>query len=83
MPRWDFPDRFDGAMIQGSNDGEKWTTLWQSSEGLGSAEWQVIKKFKNNTGYTYYRYCNDRSHGDVAEVELYGYAGTSDGYVRR
>ncbi len=80
MPRETYPDRFDGAMIQGSNDGEKWTTLWQSEGGLDYSDWQVIRKFKNNTGYSYYRYCNDRSHGDVAEIELYGYTGTSDGY---
>lgn len=79
MPRETYPDRFDGAMIQGSNDGENWTTLWQSNSGLDYSDWQVIKKFKNNIGYSYYRYCNDRSHGDVAEVEFYGYAGTSDG----
>lgn len=77
MPRENFNDRFDGAMIQGSNDGKKWRTLWQSESEASSWDWQVITDFKNNTGYTYYRYCNDRNHGDVAEVELYGYSGTT------
>lgn len=74
MPRENFNDRFDGAMIQGSNDGKKWNTLWQSNSAASSWDWQVITEFKYNTGYTYYRYCNDRNHGDVAEIELYGYS---------
>lgn len=79
MPREGQLARFNGGMIQGSNDGKKWTTLWQSKNDAASFDWQVVTKFKNNTGYTYYRYFNDTAHGDVAEVELYGYAGTSDG----
>ncbi len=79
MPRDGQLARYDGGMIQGSDDGKNWTTLWQSKSAVDEFEWQVIKKFKNNVGYTYYRYWNDRNHGDVAEVELYGYAGTSDG----
>ncbi|MGN1408753.1 MAG: InlB B-repeat-containing protein [Eubacteriales bacterium] len=94
MPRENFNDRFEGAMIQGSNDGKKWNTLWQSNSAASSWGWQVVTTelfktnpeepahdwfitvtdFKNNTGYTYYRYCNDRNHGDVAEIELYGYS---------
>ncbi len=77
LPRDSQPGRFNGAMIQGSNDGVKWFTLWQSDHGADTWDWQVVTDFDNNIGYLYYRYWNDREHGDVAEVELYGYQGTT------
>lgn len=77
MPREGWTDRFMGAMIQGSNDCERWYTLWQSESEAAEWDWQVITKFKSNIGYKYYRYTNDKSHGDVAEVEFYGYSGTT------
>ena len=59
-------------MIQGSNDGENWTTLWTSdAEAVSTTEYAVITDLQNNTGYRYYRYFNETSHGDVAEVEFY------------
>ncbi len=83
LPRDSQPNRFYGAMIQGSNDGVKWFTLWQSDRGADTWEWQVVTDFDNNIGYLYYRYWNNMEHGDVAEVELYGYPGTTgdDPYV--
>ncbi len=83
LPRESQLERFNGAMIQGSNDGIKWITLWQSGREASSWDWQVVTEFDYNIGYLYYRYWNDKQHGDVAEVELYGYPGTTgdDPYI--
>jgi hypothetical protein len=71
----DWNARFKGAMIQGSNDGENWTTLW-TSDTVGTApEWYTVTEFENNTGYSQFRYFNTAEHGDVAEVEFYGNPG--------
>ena len=32
----------------------------------------IADRSSDNTGYRYYRYYNETSHGDVAEVEFYG-----------
>lgn len=76
LPRNGYLDRFLGAEIQGSNDGENWTSLWYSDDAASAWEWQVITAdmIENNTGWRYFRYFNEISHGDVAEVELYGYS---------
>ncbi|MCR4905157.1 MAG: discoidin domain-containing protein [Clostridiales bacterium] len=73
MPRENWLDRFKGASIQGSNDMEEWETLWVSGHSAREWDWQEITDFDENTGYQYYRYWNGVEHGDVAEVELYGY----------
>ncbi len=67
-------DRYLGAMIQGSADGENWTTLYTADAAAPAFEWNVIADtaLSENTGYRYYRYFNETSHGDVAEVEFYG-----------
>ena len=76
LSRDGWAERFEGAMIQGSNDGENWTTLWTSPAAAESTtEYKVITDFENNTGYSQFRYFNDYKHGDVAEVEFYGTAG--------
>lgn len=76
LSRSDYPDRFEGAMIQGSNDGETWTTLWTSAGAAASVtEYTIVTEFENNTGYTMFRYFNETQHGDVAEVEFYGNPG--------
>ncbi len=73
LSRDSYGDRFLGAMIQGSNDGENWTTLWTSDAAAASTtEYTIVTDFENNTGYSMYRYYNETSHGDVAEVEFYG-----------
>ncbi|MBQ3815397.1 MAG: discoidin domain-containing protein, partial [Clostridia bacterium] len=73
MPRENWLDRYKGASIQGSNDMEDWETLWVSEHSAREWDWQEITDIDNNTGYRYYRYWNGYEHGDVAEVELYGY----------
>jgi hypothetical protein len=73
MPREGWLDRFRGASIQGSNDLSEWTTLCVSSSAASSWDWQVFTEFDDNAGYRYYRYWNGQEHGDVGEVQLYGY----------
>jgi F5/8 type C domain. len=74
LSRDGYLDRFTGAEIQGSNDQENWTTLYTSAEAAAAFDWTVIpaSELEGNTGYRYYRYFNETSHGDVAEVEFYG-----------
>jgi len=74
-PRDGFLDRYYGAEIQGSNDMENWTTLFFAEDAAAEWDWQVITEdmIQNNTGYRYFRYYNEIMHGDVGEVELYGY----------
>ena len=75
-PRDGFLDRFEGATIQGSNDGENWTDVFVSSAAADVADYQIVKAdaliADANVGYIHYRYVNNFIHGDVAEVELYG-----------
>ena len=75
LPRSDFLDRFDGAEIQGSNDGDTWETVWVSKNVASAAAFNYIspESFLNNEGYSMFRYVNRKNHGDVAEIELYGY----------
>lgn len=79
-PRDGYLDRYYGAEIQGSNDGENWTALFFSEDQAAEWDWQVIDEslIQNNTGWRYFRYYNEISHGDVAEVELYGYKVAGD-----
>jgi|GEM_PF-1691616 len=74
-------DRFAGACIEGSNNGEDWETIWESDEAAASeTEYTVVTEgdFENNYGYTMFRYFNYLNHGDVAEVEFYGKPGKVD-----
>jgi len=75
LSRDGFNDRFVGAMIQGSNDGENWTTLWTSDAEGTYPDYCTVTEFENNTGYSQFRYYNETNHGDVAEVEFYGQPG--------
>ena len=67
--------RFDGAEINGSNDGENWELIWISEGEAEEWTWQKISadQFKiQNPTFRYFRYFNEFTHGDVGEVELYG-----------
>ncbi len=77
LSRADWNARFPGAMIQGSNDGETWTTLWTSDAEGTNPDYYTVTDFENNTGYSQFRYFNETNHGDVAEVEFYGKPGTA------
>jgi outer membrane murein-binding lipoprotein Lpp len=79
-PREAFPDRFKGAAIWGSNE-ETFATstatkIWVSGAEAEEIEFQVITADQfiegTNTGFTHFIYFNQATHGDVAEVELYG-----------
>jgi len=72
MSRDGFLDRFNGATIQGSNDGETWTDLFISPEAAPIPDYNIITTFESNTGYTHFRYVNNTIHGDIAELEFYG-----------
>ena len=79
-PRTTFLDRFDGATIEASNDPDfsDSVEIFYNDNGA-AAEIAFVDCSENidasaNTGYRYFRYINYMQHGDVAEVELYGYA---------
>ena len=86
-PRETYPDRYYGATIQGSDSLEEdaeWTDIWMSMDAATEPTWQEIlpdafESDANGKAFRYYRYYNMLSHGDVAEVELYGYP--EDGVV--
>ncbi len=87
-PRDAWADRFDGATIEASNDPEfeDSVELFYNANGA-AAEITFIDCTADmdadaNTGYRYFRYINYMQHGDVSEVELYGYAkdGTNPTY---
>lgn len=75
LPREGWLDRFEGAQIQGSNDGVEWYTIWESK--LKAKEWKYFCYTGSRIdcpaeGFTMFRYVNLHVHGDVAEIELYG-----------
>ena len=78
-PRTTFLDRFNGATIEASNDPEfeesveLFFSVEQAAE-VAFVDCTAEMETAENTGYRYFRYINYMSHGDVAEVELYGYA---------
>jgi len=72
--------RMKGAAIQGSNDGDVWTTLYYFEEAavVGSRDFVTVTEFGHNTGYTMFRYCNIvGGHTDCRELEFYGYPADS------
>lgn len=71
--------RYNGATIEGANkeDFSDAVVLFQSTAEAKAYEWQDVSadiSAKAKDGFRYYRYINYTSHGDVAEVEFYGYA---------
>ena len=86
-PRTSYLDRYYGATIQGSDSPEEdaeWTDIWMSMDAATEVAYIEIlpddfESDANGKAFRYYRYYNMLSHGDVAEVELYGYP--EDGVV--
>ena len=86
-PRTDWTSRFYGASIQGSDSLEEdadWTDIWMSMDEATEATYieilpDAFESDANGKAFRYYRYYNMLSHGDVAEVEFYGYP--EDGVV--
>lgn len=62
--------RINGAVAQGSNDGETWTTL--SSDAFGTKEWQFLSVDKVEK-YRFIRLYNSSNwFGNMAEVRFHG-----------
>jgi len=78
-PRDSWLDRFKGATIEASNDPEFKDSVELFFSTQEASKFAYINctsaiEESENTGYRYFRYINYMNHGDVAEVELYGYA---------
>jgi len=75
-PRADNLARYYGAEIDGSNDPEfaDYTPIFISVDEAAEFDYIEIDAadFDDIGEFRYYRYYNTMSHGDVAEVELYG-----------
>jgi hypothetical protein len=71
LARPNFRDRTAGAIVQGSNDGETWTTL---SEGAApTEEWQSLKMKPSDESYRHLRIFNRNNwHCNVSEVRFHG-----------
>lgn len=77
--------RYYGATIQGTNtpdDEDSWVDIWMSLDEAEVEDYIEINSDEfdvTDEAFQYFRYYNMLSHGDVAEVELYGYP--QDGVV--
>ncbi|MCD8004012.1 MAG: leucine-rich repeat protein, partial [Clostridia bacterium] len=78
--RSDNYDRMNGAEIQGSNDGETWTTLYTISEEENAAGQWIVCEITDTTAYTYLRIYGCE-YGNVAEMRIYTAYGVTDGLV--
>ncbi|MCL2157892.1 MAG: CBM9 family sugar-binding protein [Oscillospiraceae bacterium] len=79
-PRENQLPRFEGASIWGFNEDTfdpygSAVQIWESDAEADEFVWQIItsdKFFVQGQAFTHYAYFNERQHGDVAEIELYG-----------
>jgi len=72
--RGDRLPRTEGAHIQGSNDGIRWTTLvsFTRADCVETQEW-ITKAVDDPTPYRWIRYVNSGAqHGDAAELQFFG-----------
>ena len=73
LARPKYRDRTAGAFVQGSNDGETWTTL--SEEAVPTEDWQSLKMKPSDASYRHLRIINRNNwHGNVSEVRFHGEA---------
>ncbi len=81
MPgRGDRLERTEGAHIQGSNDGETWTTLvsFDAWDCVDEQTW-IIKAVEDPKAYLYVRYVSSGiQHGDAAELQFFGIAAPAE-----
>lgn len=71
LARPKYRDRTAGAIVQGSDDGEKWTTL--SEEAIPTEDWQNLKMKPSGESYRYLRIFNRNNwHCNVSEVRFHG-----------
>jgi hypothetical protein len=72
LPRLCCTSRSDGTIVQGSNDGQTWTTLTEPLTGTKAGVWQG-KTVADDTFYRYIRIYNpNRWHGNLGEVQFFG-----------
>ncbi len=72
LPRASHPQRANGTVLQGSNDGQTWTDLTKPLAGAVANTWNDQTTSGENH-YRYLRIYNATSwYGNLSEVELYG-----------
>lgn len=71
LARPKYRDRLAGAVVEGSADGETWTTL---TEGAAATEdWQQLKMKATGASYRYLRIFNRSTwHSNVSEIRFHG-----------
>ena len=71
LARPDYRDRTAGAIAQGSDDGQTWTTL--SGEAAPTEDWQNLKMQPSGKSYRYIRLFNRNNWScNVSEVRFHG-----------
>ncbi len=71
LARPKYRDRIGGAVVQGSDDGETWTTL--TKEAVNTDEWQRPEMGKTGESYRYIRIFNRNNwYCNVSEVRFHG-----------
>ncbi|MCD7748400.1 MAG: discoidin domain-containing protein [Firmicutes bacterium] len=78
--RTDLYERMSEAEIQGSNDGESWTTLYTITEEENAEGQWIVCDITDTTAYTYLRIYGC-GYGNVAEMKLYAATDDSAGYT--
>ncbi|TCO44047.1 alginate lyase [Kribbella antiqua] len=72
LPRASHPQRANGTVVQGSNDGQTWTDLTKPLTGAVANTWSD-QQASGNSHYRYLRIYNATNwFGNLSEVELYG-----------
>ncbi|TCC06243.1 hypothetical protein [Kribbella soli] len=72
LPRASHPQRANGTVVQGSNDGQTWTDLTKPVTGAVANTWSDHEA-SGNSHYRYLRIYNPANwFGNLSEVELYG-----------
>lgn len=75
-PRSGYPERMNGAIFQGSNDGTSWTNLHTISINP-LVQWNEVN-ISNATYFRYLRYTQPVLIGDVSEIEFRGLTQSSN-----
>ncbi len=71
MARPNYRDRLAGAVVEGSDDGESWTTLTEGA--AATEEWQDLKMKGSSQSFRYLRIYNQGGwHSNVSELRFHG-----------
>jgi hypothetical protein len=72
LPRLCCTSRSDGTVVQGSNDGQTWTTLTEPLARTSAGVW-VQRPVAEDEYYRYFKIYNpNRWHGNLGEVQFFG-----------